>query len=214
MAFIMRNWLSGVYGDKPLHRYPSLKPLLEIEVDFATALAECANSIFSIIKEEMNLCNDPRIVVAGGGNFAENVADELLNRNAKCLITEFVKPRQEADVMFLLLNQNSLTPALAETIACKVLVELLPGQINPECDEILCRRGITVVPDVMCSCIREIIENWWVSGKRVPDWPMAMYLRLSSIWEDIGSMRKKYDLCCHDAAIALSLQRISLRLGI
>jgi glutamate dehydrogenase len=120
-------------------------------------------------------------------------------------------PDLDEDVLFILLPENTLTPEIAELISCKAIVELLPGQINPVCDDILYKRNIMVIPDIVCSSSIEIVESWWLGGNKVPDWPMALYLRLSELCSKVQSRRCEKNICNHEAALLLALERLTER---
>lgn len=211
MAYVMRNWLHGIYGDKPVIAHPSLGPIEEIEADHRRLIVECATSLYSLLRKEPELEESRSVGVVGTEAWAESVTSELRCLGANCVQYDHLPVEQNRDILMLLHSENSVTPDVAERLSCKVLVELMPGQINPESDNILSDRGITVVPDLVCTSSREIIEDWWIGGRRIPDWPMALYLRLSEIWSDVQTRKSESNLCHHDASFLLALQRLSER---
>jgi len=211
MAYVMRNWLDGVYGEEPLGNHPSLDPLREIEIDTRTLVAECAKSIFSILKQDMGLSDSPEIGLVGVGAWAESAASELRSLGATCDRFDHLPVGRNREIYFLLHSENSLTLDLAGELKCRAVVEMLPGQINPEVDEVLQARGVVVVPDLVCASAQEIVEDWWIGGRRVPGWAMALFLKLSALWEEIRRRKAETGLCYHDVALMLALQRIAKR---
>jgi hypothetical protein len=211
MANIIRNWLNGVYGEKPTTLYPSLQPIMDFGKDKRTVIRESANSLLSVLTKHELIGNSPTIGIVGKGAWIDQILSELRSYGANCNQYDQLHPDLLEDVLFILLPENTLTPEIAELITCKAIVELLPGQINPACDDILYKRNIMVIPDVVCTASIEIVENWWLTGNKVPDWPMALYLRLSELYSEVQTRSSEKDICCHDAALLLALERLTER---
>jgi glutamate dehydrogenase (NAD(P)+) len=57
----------------------------------------------------------------------------------------------ECDVLIPAALENVITPANAERIKTKVLAEAANGPTTPEADEILYRRGVFIIPDILCN---------------------------------------------------------------
>lgn len=211
MSYVMRNWTEGVYGDRPAGLHPSLDPIREIDADPRLLAYETAVSIYSILKKQFNLGASPEVGVVGIGAWAESVVSEVRSLGAACSHFDYMPVGRRCDILFLLHTENSVTTDIAEQLNCGALVELLPGQINPDSDDILRRKEVVVVPDVFCMCSQEIVENWWLGGRRVPGWEMALYVRLSEVWEGVLNKSKREDLSYHDATLILALEMLSRR---
>jgi len=209
MAYVMRNWLDGVYGNKPAGEHPSLDPLKEIEVGPRMLIAEGAKSIYSILRQQLKLGSKPEIGLIGVGAWAESATSELRCLGAICDRFDHVPLGREREIYFLIHNENCITADEATELRCKALVEILPGQINPDADDVLMRRNLLVVPDLLCSCAQEILEDWWLGGRRVPGWAMVLFVRLSELWDELQKKRQDLGGNFHDAALLTALERLA-----
>ncbi|HUX08232.1 MAG TPA: hypothetical protein VMX35_13065 [Acidobacteriota bacterium] len=211
MAYVMRNWLDGVYGDKPVGEHPSLDALKEIDIGPRELIAECAKSIYSILKQQLKLNDEPEIGLIGIGSWAESVTSELRCLGAICDRFDHVPVGREREIFFLIHNENCITADEAARLKCKALVEMIPGQINPEADELLKQREILIVPDLLCSCAQEIMEDWWLGGRRMPGWAMVLFIRLQELWDELQKKREELDANYHDAAFLTALEKLADR---
>jgi glutamate dehydrogenase (NAD(P)+) len=59
--------------------------------------------------------------------------------------------RTPCDILVPAALEGQLTAARAETLACRIVVEGANGPTTPEADDVLRRRGIAVVPDVVAN---------------------------------------------------------------
>jgi hypothetical protein len=205
MASILRNWLRGGYGDAPGGDYPSLEALRALDIDQRHVIVHCGISALDALRKQGSVSGDASVGVVGVGVERESLAAELGNMGAPCHQYMDYPFGQEQDVMILLHAHNLIMPNRAGEVSCRALVEVIPDQINPDADEILMRRGVTVVPDVLCSCATDMVENWWLSGSAVPDWRKAMHGQVAELWEKISSSQEKHSCPHHDAALRLAL---------
>lgn len=211
LAGIMRNWLDGVYGDAPGGEHPSLDALREIDFDDRAILIQSAKSTLSVLRESEVVDKNAPVLVIGEGLWAESVAVELELDGVQCRRTVDVNAGADADVLFLLHTQNCINADAARSLRGSAVVEMVPDQINPEADAILAERSIVVVPDLLANCATEIVEDWWIGGKRVPTWERALAMKFVQMWDDLSAVRSKEKLTWHDAAVHLALQRLAER---
>lgn len=211
LAVIMLNWLDGLYGDKPTGSHPSLDALRELKVDRGSLIVQTAIRLFDILQEEQDLGRAPKVAVVGAGAWAKSIAEEIGLREALCRQVSKLPLEGDYDQIILLHLDNVLEPDLAEKLNCRSIIEILPGQINPDCDEIILRKGITVIPDSICTSAAEMVENWWIGGRRVPDWKMALQLELKALWKEVQERKETMKIGHHEAALLLALERLSQR---
>jgi len=70
--------------------------------------------------------------------------------------------------------EQQITEDNAEDLDCKLLVEAANGPTTPEGDEILARRGIPVVPDVLANAGGVTVSYYeWVQGMQREKWSSA-----------------------------------------
>lgn len=211
LAVIMLNWLDGLYGDKPTESHPSLDALHELKVDRGSLIAQTAIRMFDILKEEQDLGRAPKVAVVGAGAWAKSIAEEIGLREAFCRQLGKLPTEGDYDQIYLLHLDNVLEPDVAEKLKCRSIIEILPGQINPDCDEIFLEKGTSIVPDVICASTAEMVENWWLGGRRVPDWKTALKLGLEALWNEVHERQNTEKIGHHEAALLLALERLSHR---
>ncbi len=57
----------------------------------------------------------------------------------------------KVDVLVPAALENQITSANAPKVQCKILAEGANGPTTPEADEILCDKGVFIIPDVLCN---------------------------------------------------------------
>ena len=211
MGYVMRNWLEGVYGDKPSGQHPSLDALVQTDADHRMLMAETVKSVFSILRDEFTLGDAPHVGLVGVGAWAETAVAELRSLGAICDHFDQLPVERELSILFLLHSENCITPEMARKLDCGILVELVPGQINPDADQVLMDRGVVVFPDLLCASAQEIVEDWWLGGRRVPGWAMALYIKLKEVWQEARRKAGDLGVCLHEAMLIMALERVSER---
>ena len=209
LAGIMRNWLNGVYGDAPGGEYPSLDALRELTFDQRDIIIQTAKEILSVLREREAVDKGAPVLVIGEGLWAESVAVELELAGVQCRRSIDIHAGADVDVLMFAHTQNCIDVKTAEALKGCAVIELVPDQVNPEADAILSDRGMAVVPDLLANCATEIVEDWWIGGKRVATWERALGLKLGQMWDDLEAARQKERLTWHDAAVHLALQRLA-----
>ena len=214
MGYVMRNWLEGVYGGKPSGQHPSLDALMQVDTDTRGLMAETVKSVFSILQDELGLGRRPQTGLVGVGIWAETAAAELRNLGVECSRYDRVPVERGHKILFLLHSENCITAEVARELQCDAVAELLPGQINPDSDRILLEKGTVVFPDVLCTSAQEIVEDWWLGGRRVPGWERALHIKLEEIWREGRRRAEELGICMHDALLKLALERVAKRWGL
>ena len=124
----------------------------------------------------------------------------------------------ECDLLIPAAFENQITDQNADKIHAKVILELANGPITPEADEILFKKGITIIPDVLAnsggvtvSCFeweQNLIQEHW-NEKEV-------FEKLQPILEDsskkIHENAKKYSTDLRRGAFILALERIEAKM--
>lgn len=211
LAGIMRNWLDGVYGDAQVGEHASLDALRELTFDERAILIQSAKSLIEVLRQKDVVEETAPVLVVGEGLWAESVAVELELDGLQCRRSIDVNAGADTDILFLLHTQNCVDEKAARSLRGRAIVEMVPDQVNPEADRTLTEHGITVVPDLLTSCANEIVEDWWIGGKRVPTWERALTMKFGQVWDDIEAVRRDDKLTWHDAAVSLALRRLAER---
>lgn len=121
----------------------------------------------------------------------------------------------ECDVLVPAAVQNQITAENADRIRCRLLAEGANGPTTLEADEILDRRGVFVLPDVLGNAGGVTVSYFeWVQGTQNYTWTLEeINHRLHKIITDAfrrAMMRKQRDnLTLRTAALIEGLQRIA-----
>lgn len=122
---------------------------------------------------------------------------------------------QECDVLIPAALEGAITNQNAHKIAAKVIVEMANGPIAFEADEILEKKGITVVPDILANCGGVTVSYFeWVQNKAGFYWDLEeIHRRLASIivpeTRHVWSIKTEKQVSMKTAAYILALDRIS-----
>lgn len=136
----------------------------------------------------------------GGGNCRVITNEELLEL--------------ECEVLFLSAMENQVTEDNAERIKARVIIELANGPVTPDADEILEKKGVIVVPDILANAggvtvsYFELVQNeanfYWTAEE--------VQERLKKImvesWKNVCEIGKKYNCTLRQAAFIAALKRL------
>jgi len=120
----------------------------------------------------------------------------------------------ECDILILGALENQVHAENADAVKAKVILELANGPITPEADEILARKGVPVIPDILSNAggvtvsYFELVQNkanfYW-SAEEVQE-------RLKPImidaWQAVEGNAKKYNCTYREAAFITAIARI------
>ena len=120
-----------------------------------------------------------------------------------------------ADILILAALENAVTADNAEHISARLIAEGANGPMTPEAIDILRRRGVTVIPDILCNAggvtvsyfewVQNRQEFYW-SEQRVNEELHAVMLRAYREVADLAS-RKKVTL--REAAYHIAIERVA-----
>lgn len=120
----------------------------------------------------------------------------------------------ECDVLVLAALENQITANNADKIKAKVILELANGPISPEADEILHKKGIVVLPDILANAggvtvsyfemLQNADDNYW-SKEEVQS---KLKDIMVNAWKDVKENAKKYDCPLRVAAYITAISRI------
>lgn len=111
--------------------------------------------------------------------------------------------------------ENQITDHNAEHIKAKMVLELANGPTTPEADEILERRGITIIPDVLANAGGVAVSYFeWVQNMQRETWSEEdVFSRLqrtvSEAFDNVWSKKAELRSSARVAAFAVALQRIA-----
>ena len=121
----------------------------------------------------------------------------------------------EVDVLAPCALENQITSENADRIKAKVVVEGANGPTTPEADEILFKKGILVVPDILANAGGVVVSYFeWVQNLQSYYWSFEEVQQkenalLSGAFEDVWALADEYKVDLRNAAYMKSIERIS-----
>ena len=122
---------------------------------------------------------------------------------------------QEADIFIPSALENSVTTENVDSIKAKLIIEVANGPITPEADEILNKRNIMVVPDILANAggvsvsYLEQVQNaygyYWKEDKILERLEELMTVAFHSVWKE----KMHYSVSMRMGAYALALKRVA-----
>lgn len=118
------------------------------------------------------------------------------------------------DVLVLSALENQLTKKNAAKIKAKVVLELANGPITPEADEILNKKGVMVIPDILANSggvtvsYFEMVQNasnYYWSAEEVQG---NLKRLMVEAWKAVEATSKKYHCTLREAAFIVGLKRL------
>lgn len=118
------------------------------------------------------------------------------------------------DVLAPCALENQITSENADRIKAKVVAEGANGPTTPEADEILNRKGIVVVPDILANSGGVVVSYFeWVQNLQGYYWSFDEVQQkentvLSNAFEDVWAISKEFNVNLRNAAYMSSIRRI------
>lgn len=119
------------------------------------------------------------------------------------------------DVLIPAAIENQITEANADNINCQIIMEGANGPTTPEADEILDRRGIIVVPDILANAGGVCVSYFeYIQDMQSYFWKLdRINLELKNIlleaFEEVYTLSKEKKVILRTAAYMIALSRLS-----
>lgn len=120
----------------------------------------------------------------------------------------------EVDVLAPCALENQITSENANRIKAKVITEGANGPTTPEADEILYKKGIVVIPDILANAGGVVVSYFeWVQNLQGYYWSFDEVQEkedtvLSNAFEDVWSISDEFKVDLRNAAYMSSIRRI------
>ncbi|PLX25129.1 glutamate dehydrogenase [Candidatus Parcubacteria bacterium] len=121
----------------------------------------------------------------------------------------------DVDVLVPAALENQITKDNAEDVKAKFVVELANGPLTPEADEILYKKGVVVIPDVLANAggvtvsyfewLQNISNNYWTEEEVDKE----LREKMIPAWEAIYQMSKDKKVDFRTASFMVALHRIA-----
>ena len=120
----------------------------------------------------------------------------------------------EVDVLAPCALENQITSENADRIKAKVITEGANGPTTPEADEILYKKGIVVIPDILANAGGVVVSYFeWVQNLQGYYWSFDEVQKkedtvLSNAFKDVWSIADEFKVDLRNAAYMSSIRRI------
>lgn len=123
----------------------------------------------------------------------------------------------DVDILIPAAMENVITKDNASKINAKIVYEMANGPTIPEADEILEKRGIMVVPDVLCNSGGVTVSYFeWFQNMHNEKWSLEkvnekLKMKMEKAFEKVWKIHKEEKVSLRIAAYILALQRLSVK---
>lgn len=120
----------------------------------------------------------------------------------------------DCDILIPAALDNVITIENAEKVKAKIILELANGPVSPEADEILKKKGVVVVPDILANAGGVTVSYFeWVQGRSGDQWTAEkvdteLERIILQAFSDVRSEAKRKSLSFREAAFNLAVMRI------
>jgi glutamate dehydrogenase/leucine dehydrogenase len=122
--------------------------------------------------------------------------------------------RLDTDVLLPAALEGQITRENASEIRARIIVEGANGPTTPDADEILARRGVLVVPDILANAGGVVVSYFeWVQDRHGYFWKEAevnerLEEKMVAAFDAVWTTRERFEVDARTAAYILAVDRI------
>lgn len=103
-----------------------------------------------------------------------------------------------------------------DQIKAQVIIEAANGPITPEADDVLEKKGVTILPDILANAGGVTVSYFeWVQNRQYYSWDLSRVRQnldgvLSSAFEDVWQMSASHQVSLRTAAFMMAIDRVRI----
>lgn len=146
------------------------------------------------------------------------MCENVCNHCEKCTNGELIE--KDCDILILAALENQVREDNAENIKAKIILELANGPVTPEADEILEKKGVMIIPDILANAggvtvsyfelVQNMMSYYWSADKIQRRLKPIMI----SAWQRVSENRNNYKCSYRQAAFISAMQRLETILNV
>ncbi|MCF7835738.1 MAG: Glu/Leu/Phe/Val dehydrogenase [Candidatus Marinimicrobia bacterium] len=119
------------------------------------------------------------------------------------------------DILVLAAMENQITEKNADKIKAKIIFEPANAPISPEANEILKKKGVTMIPDILASAGGVIVSYYeWVQNRQGKRWEKEdvrkeLEKQITSSTKDVFSIVREKNVDPRTAAFILGVKKVA-----
>ncbi|MFC1724935.1 Glu/Leu/Phe/Val dehydrogenase [candidate division KSB1 bacterium] len=121
-----------------------------------------------------------------------------------------------ADIFIPAALENQINNETAPKLNVRLIAEGANGPTDPDADKILARKGIDILPDILCNSGGVIVSYFeWLQNKRSETWELEevdtkLRKKIVTAYLKVKITAKEYDIDWRTAAYIVALSRLSM----
>lgn len=181
----------------------------------AKLLAEEGAKIVAVSDVSCAIYNENGLDIAGIYKYLDSGKNLLDGYTGDCKrITNAELLELPCDILIPAALENQITAENADRIKAKIVIEAANGPTSVEADEILNKKGVKVLPDILSNSGGVIVSYFeWVQNLQNFYWEeddvnAKLKRQIVSAFNDVFDAREKYDCTFRVAAYIVALNRL------
>lgn len=181
----------------------------------AKLLAEEGAKIIAVSDVSCAIYNENGLDIAGIYKYLDSGKNLLDGYTGDCKrITNAELLELPCDILIPAALENQITAENADRVKAKIVIEAANGPTSVEADEILNKKGVKVLPDILSNSGGVIVSYFeWVQNLQNFYWEeddvnAKLKRQIVSAFNDVFDAREKYDCTFRVAAYIVALNRL------